>query len=66
MENAYNQNFGKYADIIQTVVRNLDNYVEGAEADKNEGLLLKPKKKVGFADVTDSLLAVNRGEKSML
>ncbi len=31
VENAYNQNFGKYADIMHNVMKNLDQYVDGIE-----------------------------------
>jgi hypothetical protein len=53
VENAYNQNFGQYADVVEKILSNLDNYVEG----EDEELVLlevedKKRKKVGFVDLT--------------
>lgn len=67
VENAYNQNFGKYADIMHHVMKNLDQYVDGIEEEEKKPKQNEnKKKKVGFADVVDSKLAVERGQKSML
>lgn len=63
-ENAYNENFGQYAQIIHKVMMGVDCYVEGEEEDsKQREELSKKKKKVGFADIVDSKLKVERGEK---
>lgn len=64
VENAYNQNFGKYADIVNKIVFGLDHYVEGIPDEEEEEEMDKvgsKKKRVGFADVVESKLAVDRG-----
>lgn len=45
----------------------LDGFVQGIEdkQDENQNLTIK-KKKVAFADVVESKLAVDRGQKSLL
>lgn len=63
-ENAFNQNFGTYADLIWHVIKDVDNYMEGAdEEDSNKS----SKKKVGFADIVDMKLNVpnNQSEKEV-
>lgn len=68
VENAYNQNFGKFAQVIDKIVNNLDYFVAGIQGDPEEDMTHEPakKKKVGFADIVDAKLSVDRGERNLL